>query len=441
MYGQYEEVGFYQGETERPTIPVIGRYSLNTLSKLLEIGRNNLEADVQVHFGTCGVPSNFDYGYTKVLVAEAVREVNWSADEMGDFSDADQAEVTETGEFSAKWLYEIVPLRPARKADTLITNEILAVHLWDHVACEEDACLPVQKWFAVTKAEGGSVGTTADCIYSLDKGAAFGASDIDGLGLNDPSDIDHLGEYLVVPSNGAAGHCYLAVSEIDTGGGETWPLVTDGYVAGGEPNAIASSGNVAWIVGDTGYVYKLTDATLGPTAIDEGGTTTQDLNCVDMYSDNFVVAGGNNGIVMYTSNGQDFTVVNAPSADNVVSIAVKNKLEWFAGTDGGDIYATYDAGTTWELKVSGYTSIPAISICTDSEIFATATHSTGGRILKSISSGWSWVVVPTGTGSIPENDRLNDIDSYWRDPNLALAGGLAGDGSDGILIAAQPATT
>jgi len=64
-------------------------------------------------------------------------------------------------------------------------------------------------------------------------------------------------------------------------------------------------------------------------------------------------------------------------------------------------------------------------------------HNTGsaGRLFRTIDGGYSWYVLPEGTGSIPSNYQLNSI-ALCDDPNIVYAGGLetnSGD-YDGILI-------
>jgi hypothetical protein len=62
------------------------------------------------------------------------------------------------------------------------------------------------------------------------------------------------------------------------------------------------------------------------------------------------------------------------------------------------------------------------------------TSATKGRILRSYDRGYQWVVTPEGSGSIPLADKYNVLLTCSYDANFISAGGLADDGSDGIII-------
>jgi len=47
--------------------------------------------------------------------------------------------------------------------------------------------------------------------------------------------------------------------------------------------------------------------------------------------------------------------------------------------------------------------------------------------------GASWKILPDGSGEIPDNDRINML-AVCDDPNVVWGGGLAGNGTDGIIL-------
>ena len=53
-------------------------------------------------------------------------------------------------------------------------------------------------------------------------------------------------------------------------------------------------------------------------------------------------------------------------------------------------------------------------------------------------AGYSWALVPS-SGLSAYSDKFNKIGVLDRDPNLILAVGLNADGSDGVVIVAEPA--
>src|SRR3990167_9450307 len=140
-YDSFEIIGTVRGEAERPTTSLIGRYAINLQSQLLRLAKIGGSNYVQLHMGSCTDPS----------------------------------EVNETAEISGAQFYEVLPLNAASKAADVLTNEVIDMVFCDSVSCGDcedpsDGCL---KAFGVTKAAGGSPGTPADVVFSLDKGATW----------------------------------------------------------------------------------------------------------------------------------------------------------------------------------------------------------------------------------------------------------------------------
>lgn len=57
-----------------------------------------------------------------------------------------------------------------------------------------------------------------------------------------------------------------------------------------------------------------------------------------------------------------------------------------------------------------------------------------GRILRTYDGGYSWNVLPEGSGSMPDNDRFNAIAACTADVNFVVGVGLGGNGTDGIIV-------
>ncbi|KKK92607.1 hypothetical protein LCGC14_2701210, partial [marine sediment metagenome] len=62
------------------------------------------------------------------------------------------------------------------------------------------------------------------------------------------------------------------------------------------------------------------------------------------------------------------------------------------------------------------------------------TATPAGRILRTIDGGFSWYVVPEGNTSVPANDKFNMLAPCINDPNVMWGGGLADNGTDGMLV-------
>ena len=442
-YDSYVNVGQTRAEIERATTSLEGRYALNLISDLLRLAKAGCPVDVQLHMGQCTDPSQFNT-FEKALILEDAYLTNWSTEDLGALQSGDRNPVNETSDVSADVIYEVVPMTFGEKAGSVVTNEVLDAVRCDSPSCgdcesESDGC---QKIYAISSAAGGSPSTPPDIVYSLDGGLVWVAHDIDSmLTAETPSGVDCLGQYVVVVSNATASLHYALLSEMDGVTDPTWTEVATGFVTGGEPNAIDSFGGKAFIVGDNGYVYVTEDATAGVEVLDAGVATVSVLNDVHALSENFLVAVGNDGAVIYSENGETFAVATAPVGVGVHlnCVDVKNESEWWVGTSGGRVYVTLDGGSTWTEQAfpgSGSGVVYDIKHATESVMFlAHATSTPRGRILRSYDGGNSWVVLPERTGaSMPLNDRINVLVVCPEDPNFVVGAGLADNATDGFIV-------
>lgn len=440
-YGQFEEVGQIRGATERPTTNLTGRYQSSQASDLLAIARKGCAIDVQVHFGTCTNPSDFNR-FAKAVIYEGAFLTNFSTDDLGALGSDEQAVVNESADLSASLVYEILPLTFARRADDLVTNQLLDVVICDTTGCgdcgeESDGCSRV---YAITSAAGGSPSTPADVVFSLNKGETWYVSEIDSLGAAEaPTAIACIGGYLVVFSNASGSLHYVEKADVDeTSGGETWVEVATGFDAAGPPNDAWSVGSRAFVVGDGGYVYICDDPTAGVTEVDAGVASAQDLNAVHAISEDFAVAVGNLNAVIKTENGVTWTGVTGPRLlVNLNCIQIKGEQEWWVGTADGRLYYTLNGGTSWTEKTfpgSGSGTVHDIAFATGSVAYlAHATAAGAGRILRSYDGGYSWQVMPEGAGILPANDRVNALAACEQDVNFVVGVGLGDGGTGGFL--------
>jgi photosystem II stability/assembly factor-like uncharacterized protein len=445
QFDQFVEIGKIKGAKDRVTTSLEGRLAIDVKSEILRLVRKGCSVDVQLNLGDCTDPRIFT-AFKKKLIFEEVDFTNFSTEDLGALSSGDRAAVNETGEISSKDLYEIVPLSFAERAGTLVTNEVLDVVICDMVSCgdcseESDGC---QKIFAITKAAGGSPGTPADVVYSIDGGATWHVHDIDSMdAVDDPDELDCLGDYLVVVSADSCSLHYALKSEFDGVTDPDFTEVLTGFVAGGCPTAIKSVGNYAFIVGNNGYIYGTGDPTAGVDVLDAGVATADDFYAVDALDSSFAVAVGENSAIVKTENGSTWSVVGGPTGIGVTyhTIAVKSETEWWIGTSTGVLYVTYDGGVTWNLQTfpgSGTGVVYSIVFATSSIVYlAHQTAATKGRILRSYDGGYQWVVLPESTGTLPVNDKVNALAACTLDPNMVVGVGLADNGTDGFIVVGE----
>lgn len=442
-YGKFIEVGSIRGATERPTTSLEGRFALDLRSTLLRLARQGCSFDVQLHMGACQNPSSFNE-FDKILILEGAYPTNYSTEDLGALASGDNAAINETADISATDVYEAVPLNYVSRAGSILTNEVIDVVLCDNISCgecaeESNGC---ERIYAITKAAGGSPGTPPDIVYSIDGGANWYAHDIDTLtSAQDPTAIDCLGDYVAVVSNSAGSVSYALKSEMDTLTDPTWTEVTTGFVAGGGPNDIWSTGAYAFVVGDNGYVYGTDDVTGGVSVLDAGSATTEDLLAVHGLSETFAVAVGESGTVIYTSDGTSWgaaTTYPVGVGIDLNCVWVKTEDVWIVGSSNGYLYYTLNAGVTWTSKTftgSGTGSVKDIVFSTPSVgRMAHQTAATKGRIFTTFDGGNSWKLAPEKSGTLPANDKINALAYCTKDANLIVGAGLADDAADGFIV-------
>jgi hypothetical protein len=441
--GSFIEVGEVRGAVERPTTTLEGRFPSKNLSDLHRLARTGCYTDVHVVIGACNDPRSYDE-YDKILIFETARVTNYETDDLGALESGENAAVNERGDLSAMDAYEVVPVSYGVKGASVITNEVLDLVICDQVSCGDcetpsDGC---QKIFGITKAAGGSPSTQADIIYSLDKGANWFAHDIESLdAAEDPDAIFCIGSYVVVISQDSLSLHYALKSEMDGITDPDWTEVATGFVAGAGPRAAWSLGNLAYIVGGNGYIYKCEDPTSGVTVVDAGSVTTAQLNKIHALNDEFAIAVGDNGAIIVTANG--IAWASAPTspvgfAVNLTCCWARSETVWLVGTSAGRLYYTEDAGKTWVEKTftgSGTGVMRDIKFSTNSVgWFSHDTATPRARIFRTTNGGNTWKITPEETKILPNADHINALAYCIHDPNFIVGGGLADDGTDGIIL-------
>lgn len=441
-FNGFIEVGTIQGERERPSTNLMGRYAADLRSDLLRLARVGCPSDAHINFGECTDPRD-NSTFTKKLILEDLRFTAFSTGELGAIGSGDRAAIDETGEVSAKDAYEVLRLAFAERGGSIITSEVIDVVICGNPSCgdcegENDGC---KKIFALTLAAGGSPSTPADIVYSLDKGKNWQAVDIDTLGAAEqPTALTCVGQYLVVVSADSNSLHYAPLSDFDTVPNVTWTEVSTGFVTGGGPQDIWSIGNTAFIAGNGGYIYKCTDPTAGVTVLDAGVAVTDTLNAVHALSEDLIVAVGNAGRIVYSENGTTFQQLTPSPVGvgvNLNCVWAKKAKEWFIGGSNGRLYYTTDR-VNWTEKSftgSGAGQVRDIAFASDSVVYLShSTATPAGRLLRSYDGGQFWKVLPETTGNLPANGRMTAIAACKHDVNFVVGGGLADNGTDGFLV-------
>lgn len=442
--GSYVKVGEVQAGDERSTLTLEGRYAVDVRSRMLQLAKRKCALDVQIHFGICEDLSNHN-NFTKILFLEDARLLSYDTEDLGSLQSADSAPINETVEISATKIYDITPQGFVQKADDIVTTEVVDVVFCDQISCGEceDESTGCEKIYSVTIQAGGSPGTPPDVVWSLDGGLNWEDDDIDTLGVaEDPSAVACVMGYLVVPSNDSNSVHIVPLTELNGIDDPAFQNITAGFIPGGEPNDISSVGTKAWIVGDFGLIYVMTDPPSGVVIQDNGATTSSVLNAVHALNSNRAIAVGNDGAVVFTVDGETWQLTETnPVAvgTDLVSCVMKTRDVWFVGAGDGFLWFTLDGGETWSLNAfagDGVGSVSDITFSTDSMgYFTHITDAPIGRIFATYNGGNDWVALPLSDGVMPETLGLNAVAACANEPELVVAVGL-GEAldTDGIII-------
>lgn len=442
-YGKFVEVGSVRGAQERASTSLVGRYASTIKSTLLRLAKAGCPVDLQLHIGECQDPSAVN-DFSKALILENVSLGTYSTEDLGALGTDENAKADETADVTASLAYEVTPLSFVRKADDLVVKQAVDVTIADTQSCgncgfESDGCKIV---LVIAKSPGGSAGTPADIIYSIDKGVLWKSEEIDSLvTASDPTGVAGIGKYAVVISDSVTMYgMHIALlqdfkDQIDP----TFTRVNTGFVLPGLPKGISSYGRGGYICGAWGYVYHTSDPTAGVDVVEPGALTTSNLICVHALNSDCALVGGNDGVILYTLNKLNWTLANSPVAlgTNITAVYMKSKTEWFVGTSAGKLYYTTNAGVKWTQKVlpgTVQTKICDITMPTASVMFVSAIIAgPRGKLYRSFDGGNTFVVLPESIGTMPLSDEFTAIASCTYDPDFLVAVGLHDDGTDGII--------
>ncbi len=442
QYDAFVRNGKIIGAPGDPQLPVMARYTTD-LSRLLKLARLGCDHDLQIHFGQCEDPLDFNRGWQKVAVLEAARITQYGTADLGALSPDQRAVVDETVPWTGEDYYEIVPIGFAELAASVVVQRVVGVIVPDRIQCgtcgvSSDGCQIV---VGVSLRSGGSPGLGAQLLYSSDGGGSFAYRNITTLtGSDDPDALALVGTNIVVASSESDSVHYAALVDI-LNGVETWTEMTTGFVVNKGPTKIYSfDPSHTWMTGLGGYIYYSTDPTSSVVVQSSGSATVQDLHDIHGIDQLNIVAVGDSNAVLYTTNGgSTWGAVTGPAVGvNLNAVWMQSKFRWLVGTASGRLFYTIDQGTNWSeisFPGSGAGVVRDIVFATPSVGYmAHNTAAPAGRVLRTIDGGHSWYVMPESGASIPANDYVESLASC--DPNVVFGAGLADNASDGFMVKA-----
>lgn len=397
--------------------------------------------------GACKDLSDFVGGWSDyVLVYADGQPVDKDLGERSSWGDSDDQ--TENS-VPIRWseIFAVGSLGFGSKAAAEVEREVIDVVYGAVTEC--GSCdLPenyTDRIYAVTRSSGaGSPGTPSEVVYTVDGGANWAQMNITSLGASvTPSAIEIMGQYLIVVVGEEDAYYYSAINSLTGVPDTTWTKVTTGFVAAGSPNDIyVIGGNEAYIVGDGGYIYKITDIASGVSVLDAGNATSADLQRIHGYEDTIVAVGESGAIVKSTNRGATWaTTTTSPTSATVRAISVVTDRIFWIGTSGGKVYYTVLGGETWVEKViSGLSVIDDITFVNNNVGYIAGRTSTpAARLYSTWDAGVNFTRDRERIQNYPTHNYINRVavpllaDATTASNNVAI-GGLAANGTDGIIL-------
>lgn len=449
--GAYQTVAVIDAPPEFATGQVMFKLKRNALPWV--------EFDQQCQFnlyepiGFCRNPGDFSGGWETGVTVRARGRMTSYQKQGGtkfseDISSLIAADVTWTG-----GVYDIGPLFFEEEAGAEVARQIVDVCYADAFDCGR--CGPGTDgttWrYALQQDDGASTGIKGQVIYTIDDGATYTASTITSLGGNDTvSAIAFMAGYLIVLSPTGNAYHYAPVNDI-TGAVGAWTAVTTGFVALKLPNDIyVRSPTEAFIAADDGYLYKLTSVGAAVSVLNAGATSTEDLQRINGSEDVLVAVGDNATVIFSRNKGRSWAAVTTGigGAAVVQAVEVIDAYLWYVGTDAGNVYYTETGGeAAWSTLLfsgSGAGQVSDIVAATSEVLYiAHSTATPDARILASITGGavldLSSLTNQRRLTNVPTFDRANrlavpSVGTLASKANHLFVGGLAGNGTDGILL-------
>lgn len=447
----FDLIGRMTTPPDLPEVPITFRERTGKIPRHL-LGLN-CYLTAYVLSGQCESLANFDTGwsgYVKVYSGGLVTDRSGNDDTDWESDDAAETEIT----LRLGAIYPIGGVSFSEKIASTIAREVTDITYASRKVCGQ--CGPANdgtNW--IYAVETGAAGAAPIVHYSVDGGSSWATSSITPAANAEPIvAIRVMGNYLIAVSaiSQAAtqgGYYYTTINTVTGVPSSSWVQVDTNFAAGQEPrDMVVLSPQEAYIVGDGGAVWRLTDVPSGPSAASV--VTSVDLARVsaDPSGDVIVAVGASATVVKSVNRGQTWSETTTdPGAATLSAVAVLDRVRYWVGNASGAVYYTLDGGeTAWTQKLLSLTptAIQDIKFVTEEAGYILYTASSLGRVAATINGGYSWVlstdIQPRIAGVNPNANaqRYNRLafpqvgDAGIRANYAALAG--LGASTDGALM-------
>jgi len=448
--GRYRRVGRSIDAADFPTMTVEFLQKRASLPRHL-VSLKSCQHNFYQAVGDCRDLSAFETGWSAYIKVMSYGEVT-SVSEGGSAWDSGE-QIQDDLEFILAAVYNVGAISLGEKATTEIYSKAVDVVYGSRVSC--GACGPnddgTKLIYAVTDNTVASPGQAPSIVYSLDGGVTVTEAALTGSTSSDtPVAIGVMGQFLIVVVDDGGDGAYFH-SEINaiTGAPGAFTKVTTGLVGLGNnlTDLYVASAREAYISADGGYIYKIESVTQGVTVSDAGNATSSNLARIDGMND-VILAVGATGTVVYSLNkGRTWVAATSAGSDNLQALSVRNEYLWWVGDDAGNVYYTLNQGSTWVDYGwdSTAAAIDDIHFVTD-EVGWISWHTSSptGVVAATINGGRSWTtgvqrILNTPTYDIAYRIATPQVVNLDIAANNICLAGLAGNGSDGILIVGSAA--
>jgi hypothetical protein len=435
------QIGTVPGETERATLG-IGIRSTAQASILQKWKNDRCRVDIYALTGKCGNPQDFTEGGEKWIYFPDGKISSHSFENFGAFGRDENNPTNEMVDMTSEEYYELLMMDMDQIAAAESVRQLYTVDFYPGEDCD-DCPDPCGRVVITMQGASATPGTQPIALWSVDGGETWTSKTIDTLFSNeDISDADFIGGDFVLISNTAHEIHYIDAPDLFDAGG-TWQQNGNGFVVGKNPKKMVSvDPRHTWIVGDGGYVYFAKDHRTTIDVQDAGVATSQNLNAVSASSTKNVLAVGNLNAVIFTNNGGlSWQSVTGPAVGiNLGACWMWDEQTWFAGEGAGGtgkLWLTVNSGRTWTQVAlpANYLRIDKITFISEAEGYLLARDGSKEYALRTITAGNEWVVLPQGKRGVAlGNSYLNDIAACSKYQNLAIAVGVATNGTSGIAF-------
>lgn len=419
-YDEFIENGFIKGSESRWSSSLSGKLPIDTYSTLELLASNVCEFTLQVHYGRCTKPDNFQ-DFESAIVLKGVRLTSYGLSPLTALNPGERALIDENASITASTMYRLfnqkfVTLTPQT------SGRVLRIAHADLRGCE-NLCSGFKDgnkiWIALIDETASAFAVTTDGGLTWTQ---FNSGSIVHSYTGWES-ILHASAGKVYWTSTATGPLTTIYStDLDGIIQAVTPTPYEILEAGDfVPTDVASTENYVYISGHessefNGTLYRIDKAT---QEIDAMYTNNDGITAISFIDDDNSIIGLRNGEILVSVAQGYYSLVGTinGSGSKVTAIKMFDSLRWAAANDS-NIYVTNDAGVTWTrtLQVS---NIPSAGLITNFTWYDNLVGyaQSGSALLRTIDSGTTWKVVNTG---IVADESQNIVVSPYN-PNLFMA--------------------